>query len=109
MKTAPRTNRELFNMLVFPDGLFVFANLIANRAGSLACRLAGSRALSAASGTQRFVDHCFIDGLNMFFHFKPSLDMILYFTLFLPNMQGFYYKQNLRKLCLIHSRADPIR
>jgi hypothetical protein len=76
----------------------VFANLIANRAGSLACRLAGSRAFSTASGTQRFVDHCFIDGLNMFFHFKPSLDMIPYFTLFLANMQGFYYKQNIRKL-----------
>ena len=72
MKTAPRSNRELLNML--SDSLFMFANLVANRAGSLACRLAGSRAFSAAAGTQRFVDHSFINSLNMFFHLIPSLD-----------------------------------
>jgi hypothetical protein len=52
----------------------VFANLIANRAGSLAGRLAGSRAFSTAAGTQCFFDHSFINSLNMFFHFKPSSD-----------------------------------
>ena len=54
--------------------LFVFTNLVANRAGSLAGRLAGSRAFTAAAGTQCFFDHSFINSLNMFFHLKPSLD-----------------------------------
>ena len=54
--------------------LFVFANLIAYRAGSLARRLAGSRAFSAAASTQRLIDHSFINSFNMFFNFKPSLD-----------------------------------
>jgi len=52
----------------------VFTNLITNRAGSLACRLAGSRAFSAAAAAQRFVDHGLIYSLNMLFHLKPSLD-----------------------------------
>ena len=52
----------------------MFTYLVANRAGSLAGRLARSRAFTAAAGTQCFVDHSFINSLNMFFHLKPSLD-----------------------------------
>jgi len=46
----------------------MFANLIANSAGSFAGRLAGCRAFAAAAGTQRFVQHSFINRLDVFLH-----------------------------------------
>jgi len=46
----------------------MFANLIANSAGSFAGRLAGCRAFATAAGTQRFVQHSFINRLDVFLH-----------------------------------------
>ena len=46
----------------------MFANLVANGAGSFASGLAGSRALAAATGTQSFVQHCFINSFDVFTH-----------------------------------------
>ena len=95
MKTAPRSNRELLNML--SDSLFMFANLVANRAGSFACRLAGSGTFAAAAGTQRFVEHSFVNCLYMFFHINPPWSfeffqhplqiLLIHFTLFSYFMQ----------------------
>jgi hypothetical protein len=79
MKTAPRTNRELSHAGL-ESCLFVFANLVANGAGSFAGRLAGSRAFAAATGFQRLIQHCFVNGLDVF-HESPLLWFTTYFIL----------------------------
>ena len=79
-------NRELFNTpFFFLPGLFaVFANLVANSAGSFASRLAGSRALAAATGSQSLVQHSLIYSLNMFSHHDTSHPTYSNSTLFYP-------------------------
>lgn len=71
----------------------MFANLVANGAGSFASGLAGSRALAAATGTQSFVQHCFINSFDVFTHndyLQKIYYYLFYFTLFLPILQGFF-------------------
>jgi hypothetical protein len=64
----------------------VFANLVANGAGSFASGLAGSRALAAATGTQSFVKHCFINSFDVFTHNdylqKNILLLVLFYLVF---------------------------
>ena len=64
----------------------VFANLVANGARSLASGLAGSRALAAATGTQSFVQHCFINSFDVFTHNdylqKNILLLVLFYLVF---------------------------
>ena len=64
----------------------MFANLVANGAGSFASGLAGSRALAAATGTQSFVQHCFINSFDVFTHNdylqKNILLLVLFYLVF---------------------------
>jgi len=64
----------------------VFANLVANGAGSFASGLAGSRTLAAATGTQSFVQHCFINSFDVFTHNdylqKNILLLVLFYLVF---------------------------
>ena len=58
--------------------LRLFADLIAYRAGSLAGRLAGSRAFTATASSQSLFQHLFIDSLNSFQHSFIPYSKIFY-------------------------------
>ena len=74
MKTAPRSNRELLNML--SDSLFMFANLVANRAGSFAGGLTRSLALTAAAALDALFEVAGLDRFNSLHRYHTPLRII---------------------------------
>lgn len=79
---------------MFLNPLFaLLANLVTNGARGLASGLAGSGAFATATSTQSFVQHCLVNGFDVFSHEKSLqnlLRLLLYCTIFYKIMQPFF-------------------
>ena len=79
---------------MFLNQLFaLLANLVTNGARGLASGLAGSGAFTTATSTQSFVQHCLVDGFDVFSHEKSLQNLLrlrIYYTTFNTSMQSLF-------------------
>ena len=62
---------------MFLNPLFaLLANLVTNGARGLASGLAGSGAFATATSTQSFVQHCLVNGFDVFSHEKSLQNLL---------------------------------
>ena len=79
---------------MFLNPLFaLLANLVTNGARGLASGLAGSGAFTTATSTQSFVQHCLVNGFDVFSHEKSLQNLLrlrIYYTTINTSLQSLF-------------------